>query len=151
MIITALFVIKTVVSILFVLILSLLAEHVSPKVSGIISGVPTGTAIILFFYGLEQGEIFASESSLFNLVGMVSMQAFIYIYFRVSKNNSLTNILFSSIAATIVYLIIIFFLRQFQLNIAAASAISIISILLFTFLFKKIGDSTIKRRVNLGA
>ena len=58
----------------------------SPKVSGFISGIPTGTAIILFFYGLERGPAFASESSLSNLAGMLSMDLFIYLYFLASKN-----------------------------------------------------------------
>src|SRR3989338_3761192 len=135
MIITALFVIKTVVTILFVLVLSLLAEWVSPKVSGIISGIPTGTAIILFFFGLEQGTDFASQSSLFNLVGMLSMQVFIYLYFRVSTKNTKTNILFSSLIAIVGYLIVIFLLKQFQFNFVTSLIIPFVSIALFTYLF----------------
>ena len=148
--ITTLFLIKLIVTVLFVLILSLLAEYVSPKVSGIISGIPTGTAIILFFYGLEQGTKFASESSLFNIVGMLSMQVFIYLYFRASTKNSKLNIILSSLIATIGYIIIIFLLRQFQFNLVAAIIIPIISIPLFSYLFKRISDSTIKNKVKLG-
>ncbi len=151
MIITTLFIIKFIVTILFVLILSLLAEYVSPKVSGIISGIPTGTALILFFYGLEQGTQFASESSLFNLVGMLSMQVFIYLYFKVSTKNNKINIFFSSIIATIGYLAVIFFLKQFQFNLVYALVIPITSIPLFSYLFNKIEDSTIKNKVKLGS
>src|SRR3989338_10633725 len=149
MIITALFVIKTVVTILFVLVLSLLAEWVSPKVSGIVSGIPTGTAIILFFYGVEQGTDFASQSSLFNLVGMLSMQVFIYLYFRTSVNNTKMNIFFSSIIATGGYLITIFLLKQFQFNLVTALIIPLISIPLFSYLFRKVKNSTIKNTVKL--
>ena len=112
MIITAFLIIKFLVAILFVLFLSWLAEHVSPEMSGIISGIPTGTAIILFFYGLEQGADFASQSSLFNLVGMISMQAFIYIYYKMSTKNSKSNILVSSVCAAIAYLAVIFLLKR---------------------------------------
>ena len=149
MVITTLFVIKTVVTILFVLVLSLLAEWVSPKVSGIISGIPTGTAIILFFYGLEQGTEFASQSSLFNLVGMLSMQVFIYVYFKASIKNSKMNIFFSSIIATGGYLITILLLKQFQFNLVTALIIPLISIPLFTYLFKKVKNSSIKNTVKL--
>lgn len=149
MIITALFVIKTVVTILFVLILSLVAEWVSPKVSGIISGIPTGTAIILFFYGLEQGTEFASQSSLFNLVGMLSMQVFIYLYFKASTKNSKMNIFFSSIIAIGGYLITILLLKQFQFSLITALIVPLLSIPLFTHLFKKIKESTIKNTVKL--
>jgi hypothetical protein len=149
MIITTLLIIKIIVTILFVLILSLLAEYVSPKVSGIISGIPTGTAIILFFYALEQGTDFASQSSLFNLVGMLSMQVFIYLYFRASSKNGKINIFISSIIATIGYLIVIFLLKQFQFNILTAPIIPLISIPLFTYLFKKIDNTIIKNKVKL--
>lgn len=149
MIITALLIIKIIVTILFVLILSLLAEYVNPKVSGIISGIPTGTAIILFFYALEQGTDFASQSSLFNLVGMLSMQVFIYLYFMASSKNGKINIFISSIIATIGYLIVIFLLKQFQFNILTALIIPLISIPLFTYLFKKIDNTIIKNKVKL--
>ena len=139
-----------IVTILFVLILSLLAEYVNPKVSGIISGIPTGTAIILFFYALEQGTDFASQSSLFNLVGMLSMQVFIYLYFRASIRNGKMNIFFSSLIATMGYLIIIFLLKQVQFNLVTALIIPLISIPLFTYLFKKIDNTTIKNKVKLG-
>ncbi len=150
MAITIIFIIKFIITILFVLILSLLAEYVSPKVSGIISGIPTGTALILFFYGLEQGTQFASESSLFNLVGMLSMQVFIYLYFIASTKNSKSNIIISSVIAAIGYLSVIFLLKQFQFNLMYALVIPIISIPLFSFLFKKVEDSRIKNKVKLG-
>lgn len=149
MIITTLFIIKFITTILLVLILSLLAEYVSPKVSGIISGIPTGTALILFFYGLENGTQFASESSLFNLVGMLSMQVFIYLYFIFSTKNTKTNIFISSIIATIGYLFVVFLLKQFNFNLLYALIVPLISIPLFTYIFKKINDSTIKNKVKL--
>jgi len=151
MVITTLLIIKFIVTILFVLILSLLAEYFSPKVSGIISGIPTGTAIILFFYGLEQGTQFASESSVFNLVGMLSMQVFIYIYFKASIKNSKSNIVLSSVLATIGYLITIYFLKQIHFNILTALIIPVIFIPLFSYFFKKIENTTINKKVQLGS
>ncbi len=147
--ITTLFIAKTLITILFVLLLSLIAEYINPKISGIISGIPTGTALILFFYGLEQGPEFASESSLFNLVGMLSMQVFIFIYLKISTNNTRTNMLISSLVAIIGYVIIILFLKQFQFNLITALIIPIISIPLFNYLFEKINNTVIKDRIKL--
>jgi len=129
--------------------LSLIAEYINPKVSGILSGIPTGTAIILFFYGLEQGPNFASQSSVFNLVGMLGLQVFILIYFLSSKSNSKGNIFISSLLATLGYLITIFLLNQFNFSLLTAIIFPLISIPLFTYLFKKINNSTIKKiKVN---
>lgn len=136
MIITSLFLIKLITAVLFVLILSLLAEHVSPRASGIISGVPTGTAIILFFYGLEQDATFAAESSVFNLVGMLSMQVFIYLYLRASTKNSKLNILSSSLVAIFGYAVVIFLLDQINFNLFTALMIPVVSIPLFSYLFR---------------
>lgn len=150
MVIITLFILKFVVTILFVLLLSLLAEHVSPKVSGIISGIPTGTAIILFFYGLEQGPNFAIESSIFSLVGMFSMQIFIFLYLKVSDKNTKFNIFLSSFIATIGYLIVILVLKQFQFNILTVFFVPLISIPLFLYLFRNVNESKIKNAVKLG-
>lgn len=146
---TQLFFIKLIITVLFVLFLSLLAEYTSPKIAGIISGLPTGTAIILFFYGLEQGPMFASESSIFNLVGMLSMQIFIYLYYLISTKNDWKNIILSSFIASTGYFATIFILRQFHFNIFTALFVSLISIPVFLYLFKPIKDSKIKNQVKL--
>ena len=93
---------------------------------------------------------FAAESSLFNLVGMLSMQVFIYLYFVSSKKNSRISIILSSIIATIGYLAVTFLLKQYQFKFLTALIIPIISIPLFNYLFKKIEDSRIKKKVKLG-
>lgn len=142
-------IIEFVTAVLFVLVLSVLAEYVSPKVSGVISGIPTGTAIILFFYGLEHGTKFASESSLFNLAGMASFQIFIYLYYRVSMRQSKHGFFLPSLAAIIGYLATILLLKQVHLNFLIALAIPLFFIPLFAYLFKEVGDTTIEKRVKL--
>ena len=46
---------KIATAIIAVVGLSLVAERVSPRVAGILSGYPLGTAIALFFIGIELG------------------------------------------------------------------------------------------------
>ena len=67
-------------SILVVLALSAVAERVSPRVAGIISGYPAGIAINLFFFGYEIGPVFAAESALYTAVGLLATQSFVYFY-----------------------------------------------------------------------
>lgn len=145
----ALFLIKIGVTIIFVLMLSLLAEFLSPKISGIFSGIPTGTAIILFFYALELGPDFAAESSVFNLAGMISLHVFILIYYLVSRSLNGKSIILSSIAAMLGYFFAIALIKQFSFNIFSAALFSIASLILFSYLFRKIPDAKILARKKL--
>jgi len=52
---TALLLYKISITVLAVLGLSFVAEKVSARLAGLLSGYPSGTAIILHFYGLEYG------------------------------------------------------------------------------------------------
>ncbi|MBB1486903.1 hypothetical protein [Oceanospirillum sediminis] len=64
--------IKVLVSVAIVLALSMIAERVSPKVAGMLSGYPLGTAIALFFIGYEISPDFAAESAVYTLAGFAS-------------------------------------------------------------------------------
>ena len=59
----AVFVAKLMSSVSIVVLLSWIAERVSPRVSGILSGYPLGAAIALFFYGVEISPEFAASFS----------------------------------------------------------------------------------------
>ncbi len=72
-----------VVTVAVVLLLSLVTEHVSPRVAGILAGYPLGAAIALFFIGLESSPEFASNSAVYTMMGLVATQSFVY--FQYSK------------------------------------------------------------------
>lgn len=63
-----------------VLGLAWLSERVSPRVAGIVAGLPLGTSITLFFLGLEQGPGFASAASVAALAGVAAMLAMLAAY-----------------------------------------------------------------------
>ena len=75
---------KMSVAIAMVLLLSLIAERVSPSLAGILCGYPLGVAITLFFVGYEISPEFASKSALFTAVGLIGTQASAYGYYRFS-------------------------------------------------------------------
>lgn len=56
--------IKIAVTLGVVVGLSLVAEHVSARLAGILAGFPHGIAIVLYFIGLEQGVAFAAAAAL---------------------------------------------------------------------------------------
>ena len=62
------FLAKLISSVSIVVLLSWVAEHVSPKVAGLLSGYPLGAAIALSFYGLEMSPEFASKSAVYTII-----------------------------------------------------------------------------------
>ncbi|MAC48079.1 MAG: hypothetical protein CMI12_14715 [Oceanospirillum sp.] len=64
--------IKVLVSVATVIALSLIAEQVSPRIAGLLSGYPLGTAIALFFIGYEISPEFAAEGAVYTLAGFAS-------------------------------------------------------------------------------
>ncbi|MFH1055247.1 MAG: hypothetical protein V1744_04035 [Candidatus Altiarchaeota archaeon] len=142
-----LLVVKLVVAVFAVVLLSLVAELVSPKAAGVLSGYPIGSAITLFFYGLEVGPDFAADSSVYNILGLVATQSFIYLYWRSSRR---FNIVVSSLIAIAGYFAVVWPLHLIDVGRLIAAAITICSIVVFTRLFKGVEDVKIGGRIRLG-
>ena len=63
--------IKIGVAVFMVVGLSLIAEKVSTRFAGLVSGFPLGAAISLFFIGYEIEPSFAARSALFTILGLI--------------------------------------------------------------------------------
>ena len=144
-----LFFIKLIVAVVVVVGLSLIAEHVSPKVAGILSGYPTGTAISLFFFGLEQDPNFAAASAIYSIIGLVAMLSFMWFYYLTSAYIKRFNLLFSSLLSILGYLAVAWCLQFIQLTQFLAVLLPIACIPLFIYLFRGIENQEITDRVQL--
>lgn len=143
------FIAKLISSVSIVVLLSWIAEHVSPKVAGLLSGYPLGAAIALFFYGIEVSPEFASKSAVYTMIGLVASQALVYCYYRASVYFKKFNIFFSSMIAVSGYFLVIWLIHFIKLNHALAVVIPVISIFLFSYLFRKIDNMEIQKRLRL--
>jgi hypothetical protein len=145
--------IKIVVSVFMVITLSLIAEFVSPRVAGILSGYPLGAAISLFFIGFEISPAFASQSSLYTMIGLVGIQGFTYFYYlascRVNPRRKWSNIVISSLAGLGGYMVIISILHVLKATILMSLVIPAASFVLFRFLFRNIRNVKIESRMRL--
>jgi hypothetical protein len=145
--------IKILVSVFMVVTLSLTAEFVSPRVAGILSGYPLGAAISLFFIGFEISPSFASQSSLYTMIGLVGIQGFTYCYFlasrRMKPQRKWFNIVISSLAGLGGYMVIISILHVLKATILISLVIPAASFLLFRFLFRNIRNVEIESRMPL--
>ncbi|MCG2775169.1 MAG: hypothetical protein L6406_05745 [Desulfobacterales bacterium] len=143
------FLAKLISSVSIVVLLSWVAEHMGPKVAGLLSGYPLGAAIALFFYGLEVSPQFASKSAVYTMIGLVASQAFVYCYYRASVYFKKFNIFCSSIISMAGYFLVIWLIHFIKLNHAFAIVIPIISIFLFSYLFREIDNMEVQKRLRL--
>jgi len=139
---------KFILTSIIVIALSFVAEYISPKWAGIFSGFPTGTAIILYFYALENGLEFAGESAIYNMVGLVAMQMFLFCYYLSGLVAKKFKIIFSVFGAIIGYTLTIIFLSRFSFSPSLAVMIPLISIFTFKMLFQKIDYSEIDVKIK---
>ncbi len=144
---------KIAVSIGTVLALSVLAERAGPRVAGVLSGYPIGTAILLYFIAIEQGITFASESAVYALPGLIATLTFLYAYFLVSKISVnlpvLAQIFLSSCGAFTGFLAVSWVFQLASLGLAAAATVLLVAIFVALVLFRKIENVRILNRVRL--
>lgn len=139
---------KIIVSIVFVVGLSLVAENVSPRAAGILAGYPLGTAISLFFIGLENGTDFAAQSAIYTVGGLSAALVFVCCYYYVSMRFQRGQIISSSLGAIAGFLLIAKGLSLLRLNLSGAVVLTFGSILFFAFLFRHIPDVLVKKKVG---
>lgn len=140
---------KLIVTIGAVLALSAVAERVSPRVAGVLSGYPLGAAIALFFMGVEIGPDFAAQGAVYTQIGLVALLIFVYVYFRVSSALPHRGILLSSAAALSAYFAASGLLYAIPFSPATAVLLPLAAIVVFMFLFRRIENIPITRSVRL--
>ncbi|MEN8248512.1 MAG: hypothetical protein ABFS32_06235 [Bacteroidota bacterium] len=143
-----LFFIKIAATAAVVVGLSLLAEYVSPKAAGILSGYPTVSAIILFFYGLEVNPEFAAKSAEYNIIGISGVLFFVYFYYRASLLFKKYNVLLSSLTAILGYFFVIWLLHFIEVNKYVAVLIPVGFSFVFIYLLKDLEDVKIKEKIK---
>lgn len=138
--------IKTVVSVFIIIALSLVAEHVSPRVSGIISGYPLGAAITLFFLGYEISPEFAASSAVYTVLGLISSQVLAFIYYLISAQTKSFSVLLSSLCGVAGFIASSFLLGIIHLDALLILPVTCLATLGFHLLFRKIDDPLITNK-----
>jgi len=105
-----LFVFKAISVIALVLSLTVIAEKVSPKISGVLSGLPVGSSITLLFFAIEYGVDYVKETALYNIHGIFAALAFSIGYYISTFYTGKFQVILSLIISFISYLIIAFIL-----------------------------------------
>ena len=139
---------KVLVSVVFVVGLSLVTEHVSPKIAGILAGYPLGAAISLFFIGIENGSEFAAHGAVYTLGGLSASLVFVYFYYKVSARKGRFEIVLSTLVAIVAFLVAAKILSLLNLGLFTAFVITFGCICFFYYLFRNIPNVLVQKKIK---
>ncbi len=112
----ALLLAKIVVSVAAVMALSVIAERVSTRVAGVLSGFPLGTAITIYFIGLDQGPDFVAEGAFHTCLGFVASLMLAVSWYLVSQKIREGAAFYAALISVLVFLIIALVLKFIPAN-----------------------------------
>ncbi|SHF76144.1 hypothetical protein SAMN02745148_03470 [Modicisalibacter ilicicola DSM 19980] len=132
---------KLLISVGVVLGLSMIAERVSTRVAGLLSGYPLGTAIALFFIGLELSPEFAAESAVHTLAGFTSTLALGGGYLLCGRQDGVRGVLTGTAGGLACWLAVSALLAQVDFNRLSGTLTTLTAIALFTWLYRHVVDT----------
>ena len=143
-----LLIIKSIAVVALVLSLSYIAEKVSPKVSGILSGLPVGSSITLLFFAVENGVDYVTKVALYNIHGLFAALAFSIGYYISTFYKGKFEIFMSLLISFIAYLIIAFILAYVPPHVVLTPLIVIALMLIASIYFAKKENFAIDKKVK---
>ena len=141
-------IVKILITVLLILLLAWIAEKASPRIAGILSGYPVGTALVLFFYGVQSGPEFAVAAVPYNLLGHISALVFVYFYFLGARNSTIFSTILGSLSAIGGYMLTAWVTSHLTPDLIWSTAASFTSLAFFSFLFRKIPNTSIDRPIQ---
>jgi hypothetical protein len=146
-------ILKIIVAVLMVLSLSVLAERVSTRFAGLVSGFPMGAAISLFFIGLEIGPDFAAQSAVYMVLGLVGTLLFVLGYYGTTlylKGRSGTGpAILAGAGGVMLYFAGALLLRHMTVGLGEAASITIIASILCAIYLGKLENIAITAPLRL--
>ena len=140
---------KIVISVCLVLGLSWVAEKVNPRIAGILSGMPLGAVLVLFFVGLDLGPEFATKSALYAIPSITSTIAFSIGYYFTSRLDTKFAPLLSSVVGIICYLAIALILNKIDFNLSSGILITLITLIIVGFAFRSQESNKIQKKIKM--
>lgn len=131
---------KLAVSIGIVLGLSVIAERVSTRVAGLLAGYPLGTAIALFFIGLEISPGFAADSAVFSLAGFTATMALGGGYLLCGRRDGLGGVLAGTAGGLLAWWLTSLALTRFDFTRLSGTLVTLAAIFVFTWLYRHLPD-----------
>jgi len=145
--------IKIVAAAVIVLVFSVLAERVGPRLAGILMGAPLGALISYYFVGREAGTDYVVASVPHAIAGLVGTLAFTYAYFRATARFSNLSPFWNAGAGTAaglaVYLAWSLAIQDINFTIPLALGLFLPFMAIFTLLFRRVADIKVRDPARL--
>ncbi|NTZ17566.1 hypothetical protein EXW96_08300 [Paenibacillus sp. JMULE4] len=133
---------KIVISVLIVFGLAGISKRANPHLAGMISGIPLGTGLSIYFISLEQGIDFTIRGIPWGIAGLAAALVFCFVYLVISGSLALnwkgTVIFLSSTGGIFAFLLSGYFIYSLEVNVASASFIFFAVFMLNLILMKKL-------------
>lgn len=146
--------VKIGVAVIIVVGLSLVAERVSPRMAGILSGYPLGSALSLFFIGYEISPEFAADSAIYTTSGLSATVVFVYLYYLATRylplRSKVLSILSASLAGMAGFLSASWFFNALPFSLAGAVVVSLAVMFGFNHLLSSVENVLIREKVRTG-
>ncbi|MGO2133182.1 MAG: hypothetical protein ACTH3D_09840 [Halomonas sp.] len=130
--------IKLAVSIGMVLGLAMIAERLSARMAGLLAGYPLGTALALFFIGLEISPAFATESAVYTLAGFTATLALCGGYLLGARRDGWLGVLSGTAAGLVAWLAASLVLAQIPFTRLSGTLTTLVAIIVFTYLYRRL-------------
>lgn len=132
---------KLLVSVGVVLGLSVVAERISTRAAGLLSGYPLGTAIALFFIGLEISPGFAADGAVHTLAGFTATLAFVGGYLLCGRRDGLPGVAAGTAGGLLVWLAVSAVLASIDFNRLGGTLTTLAAIALFLWLYRRVPET----------
>ncbi|MFO7648381.1 hypothetical protein [Halomonas campaniensis] len=137
---------KLAVSIGMVLGLGAIAVRVSPRIAGLLAGYPLGTAIALFFIGLELSPAFAAESAVHTLAGFTATLAMGGGYLLCGRREGFRGVLAGTAGGVAAFLATGLALTQIEFTRVTGTLTTLVAIAAFLRLYRRVPDVRVTAR-----
>ncbi len=140
---------KIAVTMLAVVGLSLIAEHLSARLAGILAGYPHGIAIVLYFIGIEQGVDFAAKASIYAIGGLGANMLLAYVYHRLCRAPGLGDVLLAAAGGLMAFLAFAALLNRLHISQLTAAAITLAMIAAALLLLRRAVNVKVVKGVGI--
>jgi len=124
--------VKIIISISAVLILAEIAKRANPALSGIVSGLPLGTGLSVYFITLQEGVPFMTEAIPWGIAGLASSVSFCLAYLITGKVTAGRGRVYSILSASALS-VIAFALTGYCIQLYSFSLISAVIFFIMVF------------------
>lgn len=134
-----------------VLAMAAIAERVSPRMTGILSGMPLSAVIVYFFVGLDMGIEFAVASVPHGIAAFVATLSYLLAYYVASRRLTRFAALGSTLFGVVVFFIVAFVLAAIPFSLLGATGLTVIALVGTVWLFRRIEFVSVERPVRYTA